>query len=84
MGLILKTGFAADNEEAMLGCRCLAAPIVLDGVEPEAAVSLTGPAAMVDDATLKELSKVLIDRCANIAMQMNSRFRSTAGTSLSR
>jgi IclR family acetate operon transcriptional repressor len=84
MALVLKAGFAADNEEAMLGCRCLAAPILLDGLEPEAAVSLTGPAAMVDEATLKELAKVLTDRCANISMQMNSRFRSTSGTSLNR
>ena len=84
MGLVLKAGFAADNEEAILGCRCLAAPIRLDGVEPEAAVSLTGPAAMVDDETLKELAKILIDRCANISMHMNSRFRSAAGTSLNR
>jgi IclR family transcriptional regulator, acetate operon repressor len=84
MTLVLKAGFAADNEEAILGCRCLAAPILLDGLEPEAAVSLTGPAAMVDEATLKELAKVLKDRCANISMQMNSRFRSTAGTSLNR
>jgi len=84
MELVLKAGFAADNEEAMLGCRCLAAPILLDGIEPKAAVSLTGPAAMVDDATLKELAKILIDRCENISMQMNSRFRSAAGTSLNR
>lgn len=81
---VLKAGFAADNEEAMLGCRCLAAPILLDGPEPEAAVSLTGPAAMVDDAALKELARILIDRCANISMQMSSRFRGTAGTSSSR
>ena len=80
MGLVLKAGFAADNEEAILGCRCLAAPIRLDGVEPEAAVSLTGPAAMVDDETLKELAKILIDRCANISMHMNSRFRNAAAS----
>ena len=84
MGLVLKAGFAADNEEAILGCRCLAAPIVLDGIEPEAAVSLTGPAAMVDDATLKQLAQILIARCANISMQLNSRFRSTVATSLNR
>jgi DNA-binding IclR family transcriptional regulator len=52
----------------------------LDGVEPEAAVSLTGPAAMVDDETLKELAKILIDRCANISMHMNSRFRNAAAS----
>jgi DNA-binding IclR family transcriptional regulator len=84
MERVLKAGFAADNEEAILGCRCLAAPILLDGHEPEAAVSLTGPAAMVDDAALKELAKVLIDRCANISMQMNSRFRGTVGNSPNR
>ena len=84
IGHVLKAGFAADNEEAMLGCRCLAAPILRDGLEPEAAVSLTGPAAMVDDAALKELAKILIDRCANISMQMNSRFRSTTGSSSNR
>ena len=84
MGLVLKAGFAADNEEAILGCRCLAAPIRLVGLEPEAAVSLTGPAAMVDDETLKELAKILIDRCANISMQMNSKFRNTGVTSLNR
>jgi IclR family transcriptional regulator, acetate operon repressor len=70
---VLNAGFAADNEEAILGCRFLAAPILLDGLEPEAAVSLTGPAAMVDDATLEELAKQLTDRGANISMQMNSR-----------
>lgn len=84
IGRVITAGFAVDNEEAILGCRCLAAPILLDGVEPEAAVSLTGPAAMVDDAALKELAQVLVDRCANIAMQMNSRFRSIAGGSRSR
>ena len=84
IALALKAGFAVDNEEAMLGCRCLAAPILLDGLEPQAAVSLTGPAAMVDDATLKELSGMLKDRCANIAMQMNSRLRTAAVTSLNR
>ena len=84
MALVRKAGFAVDNEEAILGCRCLAAPILLDGHEPEAAVSLTGPAAMLDEASLKEMAKLLTDRSANISMQMNSRFRSAPGTSLNR
>lgn len=75
---VLKVGFAADNEEAILGCRCLAAPILLEGQQPEAAVSLTGPAAMVDDQAVQGLARLLIDRCVNISVQMNSRFRTTA------
>jgi IclR family transcriptional regulator, acetate operon repressor len=84
MEQVRRLGFAADNEEAILGCRCLAAPILQEGLEPEAAVSLTGPAAMVDDQALKQLAATLTDRCANISTQMNSRFRSAVGVSPSR
>lgn len=75
LAIVRQEGFAIDNEESMLGCRCLAAPILLEGREPEAAVSLTGPAAMMDNQTVQELSQLLRERCANISMQLNSRFR---------
>ena len=84
MEVVRREGFAADNEEAVLGCRCLAAPILLEGREPDAAVSLTGPAAMVDDQTLHELAQMLTDRCANISMQLNTRFRISANGALHR
>jgi IclR family acetate operon transcriptional repressor len=72
---VRQMGFALDDEECVLGCRCLAAPISLNHRGPEAGISITAPKAMMDDSTVLELAKLLKERCANISTQLSSRLR---------
>lgn len=44
---VRQDGYALDNEEATLGARCVGAPVILEGDEVAAAVSVAGPTIRV-------------------------------------
>lgn len=55
LGAIRKRGYALDNEESLVGLRCVAAPIHNDRGKLVAAVSASGPAPEFTDATMPGL-----------------------------
>jgi DNA-binding IclR family transcriptional regulator len=52
-------GYAVDNEEALLGCRCVAAPILNNERVAIAALSVAGPVTRVSVAEVPALAKQL-------------------------
>ena len=52
-------GFAIDNEEFVLGLRCVAAPILDDRGIAHAALSVAGPKARMTDERLAALGKLV-------------------------
>lgn len=54
---IRRGGYAMDNEESMIGLRCVAAPVYDDRHNVVAAVSASGPSAEFDEDRLPELIK---------------------------
>ena len=57
--LVRRKGFAVDNEEIELGLKCVAAPVRDASGEVVAAVSISGPKYRFDDATTRELVRLL-------------------------
>jgi DNA-binding IclR family transcriptional regulator len=51
---VRKRGYAIDDEESVLGVRCLAAPVLSAKQEPLAGVSISGPTARMSDDKLPE------------------------------
>lgn len=49
---IRQAGYAIDNEEAILGARCVAAPILLENGSAAAALSVSGPTTRIDRAKI--------------------------------
>lgn len=45
---IRQSGYAVDNEEAVLGARCIASPVLLANGKAAAAVSISGPTSRID------------------------------------
>ncbi|MGQ9365051.1 IclR family transcriptional regulator domain-containing protein [Azospirillum sp. ST 5-10] len=53
-------GYAVDDEEHAVGMRCVAAPIFDEHGRPAAALSVSGPAARIDDARLAVLGSLVV------------------------
>jgi DNA-binding IclR family transcriptional regulator len=71
---IRKRGYAIDEEESVLGVRCLAAPVLNAEREPIAAISISGPTARMTGARLPEFAAAI---CA-AAREISSRLRPAA------
>ena len=54
-------GFAVDDGENSEGTRCVAAPVLNETGLPAAAISVSGPAARIDDAKLSHLGAIISD-----------------------
>lgn len=55
LGEIRVQGFAVDNEESLIGLRCIAAPIFDERNRITAAISASGPSAEFTDETIPEI-----------------------------
>jgi len=49
---VRQSGYAIDNEEAVLGARCIAAPVLLASGKAAAAISISGPTTRIDGANM--------------------------------
>ncbi|MEA4816555.1 MAG: IclR family transcriptional regulator [Lachnospiraceae bacterium] len=58
---IRRNGYAIDDEEILIGLRCVAAPIFNHKNEPIAAISLSGMVNKMTDDVIKEMAKDIID-----------------------
>jgi DNA-binding IclR family transcriptional regulator len=52
---VRRRGFAIDDEESLIGLRCVAAPVFDDRNQITAAISASGPAAEFNDGTIPEI-----------------------------
>ena len=61
-----RRGYAIDDGEHAVGLRCVAATIHDDGGRPLAALSISGPAARIDDVKLKTLGGLVAGACEEL------------------
>jgi DNA-binding IclR family transcriptional regulator len=74
---VRRQGYAVDNEEALLGCRCVSAPILSNDKVAVGALSVAGPVMRVSPAQVPALAK-LVKTAANavsVAMGFSLRGR---------
>jgi DNA-binding IclR family transcriptional regulator len=67
---IRRQGFAVDDEEAVLGARCVSAPILNSDREPIAAVSVSGPVTRVSPNQVAALAEAVCDAARAISVAM--------------
>ena len=75
---IREQGFAEDNEEAVEGLRCVAAPILDHRGQAVAAFSVAGPATRVTQARVPEIARLVCETSRQISYRLG--FRSAAAT----
>jgi DNA-binding IclR family transcriptional regulator len=66
-------GYAIDNEEHVLGLRCVAVPVMATEEEPLGAVNVTGPASRMTDERFESEIVDIIERSVNI-IELNYKF----------
>jgi DNA-binding IclR family transcriptional regulator len=64
---IRQTGYSVDNEESMVGVRCVAAPVLDASGQPVAAVSVAGPASRITPETVLTLGAAVQATARDIA-----------------
>ena len=74
---VRRQGYAVDNEEALLGCRCVSAPILNSDSVAIGALSISGPVTRVSLAQVPVLAKTVIAaaNAVSIAMGFSPRAR---------
>ena len=65
-----RRGFAIDDGEHAIGLRCVAATILREGGRPLAALSISGPAARVDDDKLGSLGRLVAETCRQLTREL--------------
>jgi IclR family acetate operon transcriptional repressor len=80
---VRRQGYAVDNEEALLGCRCVAAPILNDDKVAIGALSVAGPVARLSLSQVPALAREVkaAAKTVSVAMGFTQR-RHVRGTSL--
>jgi IclR family transcriptional regulator, acetate operon repressor len=68
-------GFAIDNEEFILGLRCVAAPLLDERGTAQAALSVAGPKARMTDERLATLGKLVAAAAYSATAELGGGFR---------
>jgi len=66
-------GYAIDNEESMVGLRCVAAPVFDDRNRVVAAVSSSGQSAEVNEESLPQLIRLIQDTALSVSLRLGHR-----------
>ncbi len=74
-----RRGFAIDDGEHAIGLRCVAATFHDDGGRPLAALSISGPAARIDDAKLESLGRLVAETCRELTEELGGKVLPAAG-----
>jgi len=69
--LVRRNGYALDNEEATLGARCIAAPILTQEGEAPAAISIAGPVARIGKDKIADYAKAVLAAARSISARLN-------------
>ncbi|KLU18213.1 transcriptional repressor IclR, partial [Proteus mirabilis] len=64
-----KQGFSFDDEEHVLGLRCIGACIYDEHHQPFAAISLSGPVSRMTDSRITELGAMVIKAAKQISRE---------------
>ena len=67
---VRRRGYAIDDEESVLGVRCLAAAVLTADEEPVAAVSISGPTARMPKDRLPEFAAAIRSAAHQIAVRL--------------
>jgi DNA-binding IclR family transcriptional regulator len=70
-------GFALDDEEALLGCRCVSAPILNNERVAIGALSISGPVTRLSLAQVPGLAKTVKSAASNVSVAMGFSLRRT-------
>ena len=75
---IRRHGYAVDNEEALLGCRCVSAPILNDDRVAIGALSVSGPVTRATVAHVPVLAKLVRASASAVSIAMGFSSRAPA------
>jgi len=67
---VRRQGYALDNEEALLGCRCVSAPILNNDKVAIGALSVSGPVMRISLAQVPALAKLVKAAASNVSAAM--------------
>ncbi len=67
---VRRQGYAVDNEEALLGCRCISAPILNDEKLAIGALSVSGPVTRVSLSQISVLAKEIQSAAKDVSIAM--------------
>ena len=67
---VRRLGYAVDNEEALLGCRCVSAPILDNEGTAIGAVSISGPVTRLNLAVVPDLAKIVKASANNVSLAL--------------
>jgi DNA-binding IclR family transcriptional regulator len=67
---IRKQGYAVDDEETTLGARCVSAPILGEGQQALAAISVSGPTTRIAPSQVAAIAQAVIEAAAAISAAM--------------
>ena len=83
---VRRQGYAVDNEEALLGCRCVSAPILNNDKVAIGALSVSGPVTRVSLAEVPGLTKQVraAANAVSLAMGLSPRGRASGNPRISK
>ncbi len=70
LDIVASTGYAADNEESIIGVNCLSCPIFNRRGYPAAAIWITGPSSRLSEDTFEAVGKVIEGYASHISATM--------------
>lgn len=69
---IRQAGYAVDDQEAILGARCVAAPILLENGKAAAALSVSGPTTRIDRAKIPAFVAAVTEAARAISFRLGA------------
>ena len=69
---IREQGYSLDNEEAVLGTRCVSAPILLEDGRAAAAISIAGPITRVAKERVPDSPRAVMTAAKSISNRLNA------------
>jgi len=74
---VREQGYAIDNEESVIGLRCVAAPICDDRKRITAAISASGPAAEFDDQAIPQILRAVQKAASVVSSRLGNDVQKT-------
>lgn len=72
LGRVREQGYSVDNEEYIMGVRCVGAPIFDHNSKVVAGLSIAGPALRIKEKNIESLAKLVTETAALISNGLGS------------